>query len=66
MEKEGRQKRKGEQEKDLSISGMVLAAKEIRPWVGQQVTWGRKTSLGRVWVPFPAPSNLCVLWKIPG
>lgn len=35
MEKEGRQKTKGEQEKDLSISGMVLAAKENRAWVGQ-------------------------------
>lgn len=35
LEREGRQKGKDVQEKDSSVSRMVLAAQETRPWVSQ-------------------------------
>lgn len=70
MEKEGRQRGKDVQEENSSVSRMVLAAKENRPQ-GDQVpsasyVQGRRARHGKVWVPFPAPSNLCVLGEIPG
>ena len=42
-----------------------------RPGLGwvrlpQQVIWGSKARLGKVWVLAPRPGNLCVLWKISG